>query len=633
MPTMPTTPTTISLLDYGGGNVRSVHNALLSLGHLVETVNSPSSVLSSSILIFPGVGSFGSAMRVLRERGLDGALREYIEGGGWYFGICLGMQTLFESSEESPGVEGLGVIEGVVRKFNFEQSGDGSATSSVTSGTSVTSVTSGHSSSPRWSVPHIGWNQATVHKPSSRIFTNTDPDTDAHVNTHVNTHPDPFYFVHSYRLPLSELSGTSPECVLSTTSYGPDVFVSSVQKGRVLACQFHPEKSGEAGLRLLRNFIDAATEGLERKAQGDLDGDLEGDLDGDLDASSSPSTLTLTQYTQQHAQQQRTQPTPPTKRLIAALDVRSDDSGKLVVTKGFSYDVREGDGGAVRDLGDPVAMAGSYYSSGVDEIAFLNITSFRCCALDDLPMLKILEGASNEVRVPLTVGGGIRDGTGEDGEVVPALEVAGRYFRAGADKVSIGGDAVEASLKLIRRKGVKDGTSSIESISRVYGSQAVVVSVDPKRVYLPSVDEKPEWVPEDGVVTLRKEDGDILGPEGEDCCYYQCTVKGGRETRPLDVVALVESVTTLGAGEIMLNSIDQDGRGNGYDHVLISLAKRHTTIPIIASSGCGRAEHVVDVFRETGCEAALVAGVFHRGEVTVGEVKEKMKRAGVQTAR
>ena len=130
-----------------------------------------------------------------------------------------------------------------------------------------------------------------------------------------------------------------------------------------------------------------------------------------------------------------------TKRIVVALDVRTNDHGDLVVTKGDQYDVREnheqGQGG-VRNLGKPVSLAARYYQEGADEIAFLNITSFRQGVIEDMPMLQVLEEASKQIFVPLTVGGGIRSYTDpESGQTWSALQVAARYFRAGADKVGI----------------------------------------------------------------------------------------------------------------------------------------------------------------------------------------------------
>jgi glutamine amidotransferase/cyclase len=120
------------------------------------------------------------------------------------------------------------------------------------------------------------------------------------------------------------------------------------------------------------------------------------------------------------------------KRIIACLDVRTNDSGDLVVTKGDQYDVREK--GDVRNLGKPVDLARRYYEEGADEITFLNITGFRDFPLEDMPMLEVLRQTSENVFVPLTIGGGIRDYTDKDGRTYTALEVAAKYFRSGADK-------------------------------------------------------------------------------------------------------------------------------------------------------------------------------------------------------
>ena len=123
---------------------------------------------------------------------------------------------------------------------------------------------------------------------------------------------------------------------------------------------------------------------------------------------------------------------------------------------------------------------------------------------------------------------------------------------------------------------------------------------------------------------------DSPGPAGEQFCWYQCTVKGGREGRDVDVVQLVTSCEELGAGEILLNCIDRDGTNSGFDLELINLVKKSVSIPVIASSGAGRAAHFVDVFRETSTDAALAAGIFHRKEVTIQEVKDAVRAVGIE---
>ncbi|MFP7755084.1 imidazole glycerol phosphate synthase subunit HisF [Thermodesulfobacteriota bacterium B35] len=511
----------ISLLDYGAGNVRSIVNALERLGETVHTVRNPEDILRAERLVFPGVGNFGAMMQILRDRGFVDPLIEYIRSDRPFFGICVALQALFEGSEEAPDQPGLGIIPGRVRRF-------------------ATGL----------AVPHIGWNGIRVHQPS-RIFNGFRGD-------------EKFYFVHSYHVVPD-----SRDTVLATTDYGTE-FVSAVQQGNMVATQFHPEKSGEAGLRLLANFLDTSRQAVIPAA--------------------CPRTTRLA------------------RRIIACLDVRSNDQGDLVVTKGDQYDVRED--GAVRNLGKPVQLARDYYEQGADEITFLNITAFRDFPLQDMPMLEVLRETSKNVFVPLTIGGGIRDFTDRLGRRYSALEVASEYFRSGADKISIGSDAV-LIVEEVLASGRSTGLSSIEQIARVYGNQAVVISVDPRRVYVDSPDAVPHQVIET----------DIPGPGGERYCWYQCTIRGGREGRNLDAVTLARTCEKLGAGEILLNCIDRDGTNAGFDLELIRAVKAAVTIPVIASSGAGSAAHFLEVFTGTDAEAALAAGIFHRKEVPVGEVK------------
>ena len=521
----------ITILDYGAGNVRSLVNALKKLGAEVSFVRRPEDILSAERLIFPGVGAFGSMMRVLHEKEYVEPLKTYLESNRPFLGICIGLQALFERSEEEEfGVQGVGYLRGSVRRFAVELS-----------------------------VPHIGWNGFSAKKPS-RIFNGF-------------TGGEKFYFVHSYHVAPED-----DEVVLSTTDYGYP-FVSSIQKGNVIATQFHPEKSGSAGLALLKNFLEADT------------------------IQSQPPDL------------QRT--TRLAKRIIACLDVRSTDDGDLVVTKGDQYDVRES--GQVRNLGKPVELARRYYEEGADEITFLNITGFRDFPLEDMPMLEVLKQTSTNVFVPLTIGGGIHDYTDVNGRTYSALQVASEYFRSGADKVSIGSDAV-LIVEDYLKTGKKGGKSAIEQISWVYGSQAVVISIDPRRVYVKSPDETAHPV----IETSQP------GPDGERYCWYQCTIKGGREARDVDAITLARVCEELGAGEILLNCIDRDGTNLGFDIELINAVKKAVTIPVIASSGAGSVEHFHEVFTQTPVEAALAAGIFHRKEVPIGAVKEYLQKHTVE---
>ena len=161
----------------------------------------------------------------------------------------------------------------------------------------------------------------------------------------------------------------------------------------------------------------------------------------------------------------------------------------------------------------------------------------------------------------------------------------------------------------------KDGTTSVEQISERYGAQAVVISIDPRRVYV----KDPSETKNKCVKTAR------AGPSGEEYVWYQCTVKGGREGRDIGAYELAVAMEALGAGEILLNCIDEDGQGNGFDHELVGLVSDAVKIPVIASSGAGCPAHFTDVFNATKCSAALAAGIFHRNEVQISQVKDEMR--------
>jgi len=189
-------------------------------------------------------------------------------------------------------------------------------------------------------------------------------------------------------------------------------------------------------------------------------------------------------------------------------------------------------------------------------------------------MLEVLQKTSENVFVPLTIGGGIREYTDSEGKYYSALDVASEYFRSGADKISIGSDAVYIVEEYLKT-GKATGKSSIEEISRVYGNQAVVISIDPHRVYVQSPDD----------TTHNSIKTKFPGPDGEQYCWYQCTVKGGREGRDVDAMQLAKICEKLGAGEILLNCIDKDGTNSGFDIELVKRISEGVSIPVIASSG------------------------------------------------
>jgi len=266
-----------------------------------------------------------------------------------------------------------------------------------------------------------------------------------------------------------------------------------------------------------------------------------------------------------------------------------------------------------------VELASRYFTEGADEITFLNITGFRDFPLKDQPMLEVLKRTSEQVFVPLTIGGGIREFTASDGEHYSALDVASEYFRSGADKISIGSDAVYTAEEYLKSGG-RVMPNSISQISEIYGNQAVVISVDPRRVYVKS----PAAVRHQVIKTA------IPGPNGEEYCWYQCTVRGGREGRDLDALTLAQVCEKLGAGEILLNCIDRDGTNQGFDLELINMVRDNIGIPVIASSGAGKPAHFAEVFEHTRAEAALAAGIFHRREVPIAEVKGYLLKKGVE---
>lgn len=481
-------------------------------------------------------------------------------------GICVGLQAIFAGSSEDSACPGLSIVPSRLGRFDDADK----------------------------AVPHIGWNDALVAGPGAGA------GADGSAASLYDVRPgSKYYYVHSYRCPYEPGLLEGQGWTVATAGYGAETFVGALARGNVLATQFHPEKSGVAGLRVIKSFLTG--EGAQTLGQ----------------PLASPPTASVAA-----AASTAITPRPGlTRRVIACLDVRTNDAGDLVVTKGDQYDVREkSDDRGVRNLGKPVELARRYYEQGADEVTFLNITSFRDCPLQDLPMLEVLRRTSQTVFVPLTVGGGIRDTVDPaSGRRVPALEVASLYFRSGADKVSIGSDAVAAAEAYLAAGGRLAGDTAIEQISRAYGNQAVVVSVDPRRVCVSSPDATPHATVETS----------FPGPGGERFAWYACTAQGGRETRDLDVVQLARAVEAMGCGEILLNCIDRDGTNSGFDLELIRQVKEAVRIPVIASSGAGNPGHFEQVFAQTTTDAALGAGMFHRGEYTVRQVKEYLGGKGL----
>lgn len=198
----------IAIIDYDAGNLKSVEKALKFLGEEAVITRQKEEILNADKVILPGVGAFGDAMHNLNQFGLVDVIKELVDLGKPFLGICLGLQLLFERSEESPGVEGLGILKGEILRIP---------------------------DCPGLKIPHMGWNSLKI-KPEAKLFKGLE---------------DPYvYFVHSYYLKAADES-----IVAATTEYST-IIHASVQSGNVFACQFHPEKSSRVGLQILRNFAE-----------------------------------------------------------------------------------------------------------------------------------------------------------------------------------------------------------------------------------------------------------------------------------------------------------------------------------------------------------------------------------------
>lgn len=198
----------VAIIDYDAGNIKSVEKALHYLGEEAVITRDRDTILGADRVILPGVGAFGDAMEKLRTYELDKVIQEVVAQNTPFLGICLGLQLLFESSEESEGVEGLGILKGKVVRLPEESD---------------------------LKIPHIGWNSLKYPNPG-RLFTGIAEDSYV-------------YFVHSYYLQAKD-----PSIVTATTEYGTLIH-ASVEQGNVFACQFHLEKSSEVGMQILKNFL------------------------------------------------------------------------------------------------------------------------------------------------------------------------------------------------------------------------------------------------------------------------------------------------------------------------------------------------------------------------------------------
>lgn len=224
------------------------------------------------------------------------------------------------------------------------------------------------------------------------------------------------------------------------------------------------------------------------------------------------------------------------------------------------------------DVGDPVEVARAYNEQGADELVFLDITA---TSDERETMVEVVERTAEQVFIPLTVGGGIR-----------SVEDMQKMLQAGADKISLNSAAI-TDPSLISRGAEK------------FGSQCIVVAIDAKRT-------------------------------GDSWHVY---VRGGRDDTGLDAIEWAQKAVALGAGEILLTSMDADGTKGGYDIELNQVISEAVSVPVIASGGCGNADDILEVFEKTRVTAALAASIFHYGEVKIPEVKELLAQNGVEVRR
>jgi cyclase len=510
----------IGVIDYGAGNLGSVMNALRRLGVEARFVRGPEELLKTGVfekILFPGDGHFASAMAALDGSGYAEAVRGWILADKPFLGICIGLQLLFDSSEEAPGVAGLGLVSGTVKKF------------------------------PCRKIPQIGWNRAFLRRKHNETgLFGALPDGEF------------FYFIHSFYAAPADDALVAAEAEYSLR------YCCAVERGALAAVQFHPEKSGEAGLALLENWACSKRNVVGGGVAGGLATPQRGVLEDRLSPLAGDAGC----------KQGGDFPPPPphpvnhlAKRIIPCLDV---DDGRVV--KGVRF-------AGIVDAGDPVELARRYNAAGADELVFLDIgASYK--SRDTL--LDVVRRVAREVFIPLCVGGGVR-----------SLEDMRLAMGAGADKVSVCTAALERP-ELLRE------------MADAYGRQCVVLSLDAKRVSAKRVGAG----------------GDGGRPR------WNAFSHGGRRDTGLDALEWAVSAAELGAGEILLNSIDADGTAAGYDLELCASVLEAVPVPVIASGGAGSLEQIARA--ASLADAALAASLLHFGKATIPEIKRFLREAGLE---
>ena len=260
-----------------------------------------------------------------------------------------------------------------------------------------------------------------------------------------------------------------------------------------------------------------------------------------------------------------------TKRVIPCLDVAN---GRVV--KGLHFS-------SIKDAGDPVQLAEKYSNEGADEIIFLDITASQ----EQRETIKsLVSKVAKVIDIPFTVGGGVK-----------TLQNARDILLSGADKVAINTGAVK-------------NPEVITELMELFGRQCIVVAIDAKRNY--------------NVQTGKN----VFSEEGKKF-WFEVFIYGGKKETGLDAIDWAKQVEKLGAGEILLTSIDKDGTKEGYDTLLTKEIVNNVSIPVIASGGCGKAEHMLDIFKQSNVDAALAASIFHYETHSVNRVKELLSKEGI----
>lgn len=260
-----------------------------------------------------------------------------------------------------------------------------------------------------------------------------------------------------------------------------------------------------------------------------------------------------------------------TKRVIPCLDV---DNGRVV--KGMHFK-------SIKDAGDPVALAEKYSQEGADELVFLDITASE---QQRETIKSLVKKVAQVIDIPFTVGGGVK-----------TLQDARDILLSGADKVAINTGAVK-------------NPEIITKLMEIFGKQCIVIAMDVRRNY-------------------NIEDGRHIFTSDSKKFWFEVYIYGGKTATKLDAIEWAKKVEKLGAGEILLTSIDMDGTKEGYDVQLISEIVNAVNIPVVASGGCGKPKHMLDVFLQTNVDAALAASIFHYKTHSVDRVKEYLKENGV----